>query len=301
MAYLRIRYMVTIASLVLVANTPSQATLTYFANDPVGWTQAVGNAGHSVELFNTGPDNIALSNEVDSPPADDSDLVTAILTFDKTNTPLSGSFTFETGQQPEQGLFYRLQLTGDLHPGDKPDAIEVNITGGQSVYAFALEIFDLEPEDGVATVEIFAGTTSLGLTSDLARDPDTFFGVLSDEPFDRIIYSGTVDQQESFSDFRFAFAPGCSSGLPGDFNCDQRVNDDDLTLWNQSFGLDDGADADGDGDSDGGDFLIWQQNHGTDLNTPALAVVPEPAAIGLLLLGFSCLAWPQSQRRDRLK
>ena len=33
-----------------------------------------------------------------------------------------------------------------------------------------------------------------------------------------------------------------------------------LTFWRASFGVDDGADADGDGDTDGADLMLWQRN-----------------------------------------
>ena len=282
------RYMVTIAGLLLIANSLSHAAPpVYFPNDPTGWATAVGSAGQTVEMFDTGPNNMALANELSAPPLDDTDLGTELLTFDKANTGLSGSFTFET-QDDGQNIGYRFRPTGDLHPFDRPDAVEINITGGQSVYAFAMEIFDLE--DGIGAVEIFSGATSLGSTSNLARDPDTFFGVISDEPFDRITYSGTADFQESFSDFQFAFAPDIDPELPGDFNDDLRVDKEDIAIWKDSFDLDAGADADGDADSDGNDFLVWQRYYGTDLNPPEFAAIPEPAAIILLF-------WRSEERR----
>ncbi len=300
MTCFRTRFLATFSCLILAANTQAGAALTFFPGDPDGWTTAVSNAGYAVEAFATDPNNVALANEVASPPGEGDDLG-ELLTFDQANTLLSGSFTFAT-QAQGQTLVYRDQVTGDFHPFDRPDAIEVNITDGGTLYAFALEIHDLESDSGDATVEIFSGATPLGSTDNLARAPATFFGVISDEPFDRITYSGTtVDGvpfgQESFANFQFAFAADCDPGILGDFNCDKRVDGDDLVLWQQSFGLDDGADADEDGDSDGRDFLIWQQNLGTDLNPPAVAAVPEPASIGLLVGAVLCLTRFQGQQR----
>jgi hypothetical protein len=79
--------------------------------------------------------------------------------------------------------------------------------------------------------------------------------------------------------------------LPGDFNLDDVVNDDDLLLWNLSFGrsgLDLAADGDNDGDIDGADYLVWQRGHGTLAAEPApMRAVPEPAAwlLGALACG----------------
>lgn len=48
--------------------------------------------------------------------------------------------------------------------------------------------------------------------------------------------------------------------IPGDFNSNATVDGVDLGIWQASYGLGNGADADRDGDSDGMDFLAWQRN-----------------------------------------
>lgn len=81
-----------------------------------------------------------------------------------------------------------------------------------------------------------------------------------------------------------------------DFNGNGQVNGDDLAAWKGGFGLATGAaksvgDANGDFDVDGADFLKWQTQltlGGAAL--PAVAVVPEPAAGTLLILGGVGLA-----------
>ena len=75
--------------------------------------------------------------------------------------------------------------------------------------------------------------------------------------------------------------------VPGDFNGDGTVDGDDLSQWEEDFGINADSDADDDGDSDGNDFLIWQQN----VNLPgglaaASTAVPEPASVLLLCVGF---------------
>ena len=53
-----------------------------------------------------------------------------------------------------------------------------------------------------------------------------------------------------------------------DFNGDRRIDRADLSVWEASFGVDSGADADGDGYSNGLDFLRWQ------MEAPAAAAPP---------------------------
>ena len=79
--------------------------------------------------------------------------------------------------------------------------------------------------------------------------------------------------------------------LPGDFDGNGVVNGADLTVWQASFGVNGGADADDDGDSDGRDFLVWQRNLGKTRNSlgslATLSAVPEPSTVllgGMLLM-----------------
>ncbi len=81
--------------------------------------------------------------------------------------------------------------------------------------------------------------------------------------------------------------------LSGDFDGDGDVDGVDFGLWQTGYPTASGAllsdgDADGDGDVDGTDFGIWQANYPTNLG--GSAAIPEPATLGLILLGGLALA-----------
>lgn len=68
--------------------------------------------------------------------------------------------------------------------------------------------------------------------------------------------------------------------VPGDYDGDSDVDDDDYLVWASSFGdsvtLFTGADGNGDGKIDAADYTVWRDNYGTVPS--AGAAVPEPAA-----------------------
>jgi autotransporter-associated beta strand protein len=88
-----------------------------------------------------------------------------------------------------------------------------------------------------------------------------------------------------------------SDPLAGDFDGDGTVDADDLTAWQDGFGMQSGAlaehgDGDGDGDVDGGDFLAWQRNLGQTPGSGAVVhatVIPEPLSTALALLALGGL------------
>ena len=83
------------------------------------------------------------------------------------------------------------------------------------------------------------------------------------------------------SNLFFAGIPLPAIPIAGDFNNDGVVNAADLAVWKTGFA---------NGSMTGADFLEWQRNYGTGSATTAAAAVPEPAAIGLCMIGAVALA-----------
>ena len=95
-------------------------------------------------------------------------------------------------------------------------------------------------------------------------------------------------------------------GLAADFDLDNDVDSADLAEWRGGFGASSGAaqgdgDANGDGDVDGSDFLTWQQQFGSSINSAAAgAAVPEPASWAPLAAAFAgLLSRSRTVRRNR--
>jgi GH35 family endo-1,4-beta-xylanase len=81
--------------------------------------------------------------------------------------------------------------------------------------------------------------------------------------------------------------------LAADFNDDNVVDDEDLAMWQASYEVDAGGDADEDGDTDGADLLAWQQQLGlvrsTALPDSIANATPEPSTALLALAGAAAL------------
>lgn len=90
-----------------------------------------------------------------------------------------------------------------------------------------------------------------------------------------------------------------------DFNGDGDVDESDFLIWQQSYLISAGGDADHDGDTDVDDFLVWQlQSNALDCSgtlggSNAMdSAVPEPTSI-VLLLSITTLALARCRRRGK--
>ena len=72
--------------------------------------------------------------------------------------------------------------------------------------------------------------------------------------------------------------------IPGDFDLDGNVDEVDLGIWQQTYGMSQShgylpGDADGDGTVTGRDYLIWQRNYGQS-QAPVAALTSSSSALG---------------------
>ncbi len=79
--------------------------------------------------------------------------------------------------------------------------------------------------------------------------------------------------------------------LPGDYDGDGLVNDDDYAVWLAGYGSTDSLLADGNGDGvvDAADYTVWRDNFGAsweDFMYQASVSVPEPASFSAVLLAM---------------
>jgi hypothetical protein len=80
-----------------------------------------------------------------------------------------------------------------------------------------------------------------------------------------------------------------------DFNADGSVDAGDYAIWQQHFGSNVAAGADGDANGDGyvdaTDYTVWRDQLGQSDAALGSAVVPEPETVVLLAIGLSALFW----------
>lgn len=97
---------------------------------------------------------------------------------------------------------------------------------------------------------------------------------------------GDIGSPGQFTNYAIAWwYGGGSAPLPGDYDDDGFVDEEDYDVWKSNFGTS-FADADGNGNGivDAADYTIWRDNLGA--GSGSLAAVPEPSATLLLIVGF---------------
>lgn len=97
----------------------------------------------------------------------------------------------------------------------------------------------------------------------------------------------------AYIDFEAAPTPTTVQQLKGDFNADGIVDGADYTVWRDNLGAGNEANLSWNGDGlfgvDEGDYEVWAANYGATL-VPAGAVVPEPTAVLLAVVGVAAAA-----------
>ena len=165
---------------------------------------------------------------------------------------------------------------------------------------------NLHAPEVFAVAEISASSTYLSQSEMLAH-----FGLGTATTVDllEIVWPSGVRQQ--FFDVGANQRLKIVESLRGDFDGDDNVDGDDLSLWRQFAGLTAGAlpgqgDADRNGAVDGHDFLLWQRELGRAVVSgivapaPGAEFVPEPMAVVLLAAGVMAAVGVRRERLRRL-
>lgn len=250
---------------------------------------------------------------------------TAQVTVTGSHVAATGNYDFTFGFPPLVGIaVHATGIVADTTTPSPPGSMTKTVN--PATYQFDAAQFDIGVNQGMITItgsindsrnladEPVSGSSPLGTNGTVAfavvstNGPYTLINAALTLPIDiartlmfgdppqpvDIQLDGTVKANASFY--------AALSGVPADFNSDNRVDDADYAIWQTGFGtaagamLDDG-DANADGAVDGDDFLVWQQNYGmAPPPLPGASSVPEPTAAALISFGVVAC----SSRRRRI-
>jgi hypothetical protein len=179
---------------------------------------------------------------------------------------------------------------------------------------------DFDADSG-STVNIFGSQFTLGgidITASLAEDMPftitdrnvTLAGILADgTPFDFLLNSSNLQFNRDYFHAGATLTITLVSGIPGDYNDDGTVNAADYTVWRNALGTDvavrgNGGDGNFDGRVTQADFFVWKKHYG-ESGAAGFAdrfpfEVPEPAGVGLVLLGVIGFAAQRGRRSGRI-
>jgi T5SS/PEP-CTERM-associated repeat protein len=188
----------------------------------------------------------------------------------------TGTLEMEIGGLTPGSQFDQILATGAITLGGKLDIALVNVAGGFSLPSVGNQFTMFNAQGGVT-----GSFTNAAQLNSIARGWRVDWALASSGG------SASITAQ--------------SVSLQADFNGDGLVNGADLALWRGGMGVSANAlhsqgDADGDLDVDGADFLVWQRQFGMSAAS-ALASIPEPNSISLLLIVATASAFRRGCRR----
>jgi hypothetical protein len=193
--------------------------------------------------------------------------------------------------------------------GGVPDGLVTPLDIGQGWHRYSVTISPTEVtftldlfRDGLANSEATEGVGTLGVDATVTWEMG-----LVDVPFDSLRIggpSGVTSANESVVDNVLLELIDVAVSDNADFDEDTDIDGNDFLIWQRGNGIQapDASHTDGDANGDlavnGDDLVIWDMQFGGPPPTAAaLATVPEPSSVILLLLAISALAISRSKDR----
>ncbi len=185
--------LILIFILAMACTSSYGASVQFFTNE-ANWLAAV----QSVEIFNTNATNVALADEIASPP-NDLDTISRVLTFQSSNTNLSHSLQLEAILQTN--IQFSRPISNSLSIGVfgggalQNDDWEIRVLDGPGLTAFAFDLVSNNEKTG-ETFSIFGSGDVLLGTLDESGIPTpgtdgngfNFLGVISSDPITRMFF-----------------------------------------------------------------------------------------------------------------
>ena len=260
-------------------------------------------SGDTVNLLEMGHYNAAPNTNVPGAPTEVTGYAYRVILFESYDSPLLGAPNWQYFALPQE-----LDRPDGTGPGFDDDEIVSTGDIGAGWHRYTALI---TPDEITFEVDLFRdGKTNT--TRDTEGNIEVGVGA---DGVDASITLPVGTFATGFNSLRIGGPSGLSSAGPGvtafdnvllqlidvgggadnaDFNGDLIVDGTDFLTWQDSFGIADGTaqlsdgDANGDGNVDDADLVVWQAQYGTV--TPAVAGVPEPATVSLLLGAVALLA-----------
>lgn len=205
---------------VMIGSGRTALSSTQFYADRAVWEAAVIANGLSVTNFPFTPANLALSDELVGPPAQNV-LFGSVLTFPSSSTGLPFSFalsSFEPNTEMMSWSLYgpenlAIDSTGSFPFDDGRDAWDMELTGS-SVVAFGFDIIDndfnlndAERLNAYGCGNALLGSAPLpGSPPGSGVDDARFIGVISDTPIQRVFINESPTDNDNTGMKGFAFA-----------------------------------------------------------------------------------------------
>jgi hypothetical protein len=174
-----------VVSIALFSKAPQAGLITFFT-DEAAWLTHTGLS--SIRNFEMTAENVALADEVTSPPAIGSRLGPA-LTFQASNTGLPYDFSFRS-ENPGTEVIYTDPVSQILGLGSTPTRHHdwsVAFGAGGPVFLIGMEMSSRNASL-VDAIRVFDTNDVLVASLPLGNIQGGFFGIVSDNPIGRILY-----------------------------------------------------------------------------------------------------------------